>query len=434
MSYILVLIGLLLFICSSLLLAVTFSAWIINKLGKHSNLNLDWVHKIKSYKFKGYKLFSFKNNLKLFAASFILMISGGVMMPEDTADSEDADVASVSDVNADEPKNSQEEQEAEQKEQEEKDKQERIEREKQKAAEAEAKKKEEEAKKKEEELTEKNPNKSEQFTAPNSAPSVPSGETYVVVNDNVPYFNNEDISSTDVYHDNGAYDSLGRVTVANAVVGVEIMPAEERGDIGHIEPTGWNQARYAGIDSGGWLYNRSHLIGHQMTGNDDPQNIMTGTRSFNMAMLEFENFIANYVETTENHVRYRVTPVFEGDNLVASGVYMEGFSIEDNGEEIQFNIYVVNRQPNVEINYANGSSIGPAESSETSGGSETEPEPDPEPEQSAPVEDVSSVDANGNGKVTIQEAKDAGFSMPINSNHWLYQYMDDRDGDGTVGE
>lgn len=108
------------------------------------------------------------------------------------------------------------------------------------------------------------------------------------------------------------------------------MQTEERGDIGHIEPSGWNQARYAGIGSGGWLFNRSHLIGHQMTGNDEPVNLMTGTRWFNMRMLEYENFVANYVETTENHVRYRVTPVFEGDNLVASGAYMEGFSIEDN--------------------------------------------------------------------------------------------------------
>lgn len=254
---------------------------------------------------------------------------------------------------------------------------------------------------------------------------------------------------------------MGRVTEANAVVGVEIMPAEQRGSISHIEPTGWNQASYANIGSGGWLYNRSHLIGHQMTGNDDYENIMTGTRWFNIRMLEYENYVANYVEETENHVRYRVTPVFEGNNLVASVAYMEGFSIEDNGEGLMFNIYIPNVQPGVMLNYADGSSKGPAgpsveqnasptppknNTSESKNGnsngkkeSKPEPKPTPTPTPEAKPEpekknDVSSVDANGNGKVTIQEAKDAGFSMPIYKDHWLYKYMDDRDGDGMVGE
>lgn len=319
---------------------------------------------------------------------------------------------------------------------------------------AEEKKKAEEARQKE--LTEQNPNKTEQTRSSNSAPDVPSGQDYVVVNNNVPYFSNEDISSIDAYHKNGSFDNLGRVTVANALVGVEIMPAEERGSISHIEPSGWNQARYAGIGAGGWLYNRSHLIGHQMTGNDDPKNLMTGTRHFNMAMLEFENFVANYVESTENHVRYRVTPVYKGNNLVASGIYMEGFSIEDNGESIMFNIFVPNRQPNVEINYADGSSVGsssPAQDGEIKdyqGNKNTKKDaeakkatpskkpkkettkPDPEPSESS--NDVSKVDTNGNGKVTISEAKAAGFSMPIKKGHWLYPYMIDRDGDGMVGE
>jgi len=311
----------------------------------------------------------------------------------------------------------------------------------------------EEEQQEEKESAETNPNQSEQTSASNSAPSVSSGEDYVVINDNVPYFSNEDISSTEVYHSNGSLDSLGRVTEANALIGVESMPAEQRGDIGHIEPTGWNQKRYEGIGSGGWLYNRSHLIGHQLTGNDDPENLMTGTRHFNEEMLLTENFVADYIERTENHVRYRVTPVFESDNLLASGAYMEGFSIEDNGEEIMFNIYIPNRQPNVEINYADGSSVGPegpAEEDEVDSYSSREsasdsssidssseistPESTPTPESPSTGGDVSSVDANGNGTVTIQEAKDAGYSMPIESSHWLYEYMRDNDGDGMVGE
>lgn len=181
-----------------------------------------------------------------------------------------------------------------------------------------------------------------------------------IVNNNIPYFSNDDITQTEAYHESGTLDEFGRVTAANAVVGVEIMPASgTRGDISGTTPTGWNQARYAGIGSGGWLYNRSHLIGHQMTGNDSPRNLMTGTRWFNMEMLTYENTVADYVERTENHVRYRVTPVFEGSNMLASGAYMEAFSIEDNGEGVMFNVYIPNIQPNVEIDYSNGQSRGP---------------------------------------------------------------------------
>lgn len=350
-----------------------------------------------------------------------------------------------------ERKEREEREEQEQKEKEAREKKEEEERKKKEQEEKERKEKEAEEQR-EKELAEANPNKSAETEAPTEPADVPSGQEDVVVNDNIPKFSNEDISSTEVYHHNGSLDSLGRVTAANAVVGVEIMPAEERGDIGQHEPTGWDQSRYAGIGSGGWLYNRSHLIGHQMTGNDDYANLMTGTRWFNMRMLEYENFVANYVETTENHVRYRVTPVFDGNNLVASGAYMEGFSIEDNGEGVMFNVYVPNVQPGVEINYADGSSIGPEGPSEegdvkeynasggsnsSSGGgssssSSTTPPPAPEPEQSGG--DVSSVDANGNGIVTIKEAEDAGFTMPIHSDHWLYEHMRDADGDGMVGE
>lgn len=188
-----------------------------------------------------------------------------------------------------------------------------------------------------------------------ATPSVPAGNTYIEVNGNVPLFTNADISSTEAWEDYGDLDHLGRVTVANAVLGVELMPAEERGDISSVHPTGWNQAQYS-VVSGGWLYNRSHLIGHQLAGEDaNVRNLMTGTRWFNTeGMLPFENFVANYVESTENHVRYRVTPHFEGDNLLASGVYMEGLSIEDNGEGLMFHIYVPNIQPSVNLDYSNG--------------------------------------------------------------------------------
>lgn len=254
-----------------------------------------------------------------------------------------------------------------------------------------------------------------------------------VVNDNIPQFSNEDIVSTETYHRNSPLDNIGRSGVADAVVGVDIMPAEQRGDISNIYPSGWKQARYAGISSGGWLYNRSHLIGHQMTGNDDAENLMTGTRDFNMAMLEYENFVADYVERTENHVRYRVTPVYEGDNLVASGIYMEAFSIEDNGEGVMFHVYVPNIQPDVEIDYATGLSNGPEGPAED-GDIEPYMNPIDPGEGSDFIKEITEVDTDANGTVTIQEAKDAGYEMPITSDHWLYPYMNDADGDGKVGE
>lgn len=271
-----------------------------------------------------------------------------------------------------------------------------------------------------------------------TAPSVPDGAAYVEVNDNVPLFTNEDISSTEAWDEYGELDSLKRVTAANAVLGTELMPAEERGNISDVYPTGWEQEEYANV-SGGWLYNRSHLIGHQLTGYDGANNLITGTRYFNVeGMLPFENFVANYVETTDNHVRYRVTPYFEGNNLLASGIYMEGLSIEDNGEGLQFHIYVPNIQPGVTLDYATGDSLSDEPIIKEEPVVE-EPVIEEVPEEPVVEEapsggDVSSVDANGNGKVTIQEAKDAGFSMPLYSDHWLYPYMDDRDNDGMVGE
>ena len=186
---------------------------------------------------------------------------------------------------------------------------------------------------------------------------VPPDQKYSVLNHNVPHFSNEEITRTEPFEKYGPLDKLGRVSAANAILGVELMPSKERGDISKVKPTGWKQKKYKKIE-GGWLYNRCHLIGYQLTGqNDNPKNLMTGTREFNSeGMLPFENFVAHYIETTENHVRYRVTPVFEGNQLVAKGVIMEGFSIEDNGKGVQFNLYVPNRQKGIVIDYQTGAS------------------------------------------------------------------------------
>jgi len=188
-------------------------------------------------------------------------------------------------------------------------------------------------------------------------PDVPDDEDYVTVNDNIPFFTNEDITDTTPYSQPGQLDRLGRVTAANAVLNVDLMPSGQRGNMdSSIHPTGWVQNKYEGLVEGDYLYNRSHLLGYQLTGSEnDSSNLMTGTRWFNAeGMLPFENYVANYIEETENTVRYRVTPVFEGDNLLASGVYMEGFSIEDNGEGLCFNIFVPNRQPGITIDYRTG--------------------------------------------------------------------------------
>ncbi len=201
------------------------------------------------------------------------------------------------------------------------------------------------------------PNNEGSFSAPSTPPPGTVTEA-IEINDNVPFFSDEDLTLVEAYHQNDALDYLGRVGVANALIGPESMPAEERASISHIEPTGWNQARYANIGAGGWLYNRSHLIAHQLTGVDEPENIMTGTRWFNEEMIAFENFIAFFVEDTDQHVRYRVSPVFEENNLLASGIYMEGFSVEDNGEGLMFNIYIPNIQEGVTIDYQTGESVG----------------------------------------------------------------------------
>lgn len=183
-----------------------------------------------------------------------------------------------------------------------------------------------------------------------------SGAAYIAVNDNTPYFTKSELptESFEYYSD---LDALGRCGVVCANIGQDIMPTEERGDIGQVKPTGWHTVKYDTVD-GKYLYNRCHLIGYQLSAeNANEKNLITGTRYLNvMGMLPFENMVADYVKETGNHVLYRVSPIFEGDDLVAFGVLMEGWSVEDNGEGICFNVFAYNVQPGIVIDYASGES------------------------------------------------------------------------------
>lgn len=181
-----------------------------------------------------------------------------------------------------------------------------------------------------------------------------SDEPYVVINDNIPSFSESDYTTTS-YETYGKLDYLGRCTSCIACVGVDIMPTEERGAIGSVKPTGWQTVKYENVD-GKYLYNRCHLIGYQLTAeNANEQNLITGTRYLNVdGMLPFENEVAIYVKETKNHVLYRVTPIFQSTELVARGVQMEAYSIEDNGEGVEFNVYCYNNQPDIEIDYQTG--------------------------------------------------------------------------------
>ena len=179
---------------------------------------------------------------------------------------------------------------------------------------------------------------------------------YVIINDNVPFFEEDEIV-TESYEYFSELDALERCGVTIACIGQDLMPTEDRESIGSVKPSGWQSVKYDCVD-GKYLYNRCHLIGFQLTGeNANKQNLITGTRYMNVdGMLPFEDMVADYVKETGNHVMYRVTPIFEGDNLVANGVLMEAYSVEDNGEGICFCVYVYNNQPGIVIDYSNGDS------------------------------------------------------------------------------
>ena len=183
-----------------------------------------------------------------------------------------------------------------------------------------------------------------------------SGEPYTAVNNNEPYFTSDNLT-TEAFENYSELDALGRCGVAYANVCLETMPTEKRGSISEVKPTGWHSVKYDNVD-GKSLYNRCHLIGYQLTAeNANQQNLITGTRYLNVdGMLPFENMVADYVKETDNHVLYRVTPIFTGDNLVADGVLMEGYSVEDEGDGICFCVYAYNVQPGITLDYATGDS------------------------------------------------------------------------------
>jgi len=193
------------------------------------------------------------------------------------------------------------------------------------------------------------------------------GKAYVELNGNVPEFSESEKTYSESFEEYGKLDSLGRCTYAVSCIGKDLMPTEKRGSIGSVKPSGWHISKYDFVD-GKYLYNRCHLIGYQLTAeNANERNLITGTRYLNVeGMLPFENDVADYIEITNNQVYYKVTPIFEGNNLVANGVQMQAYSVEDNGQGVSFNVYCYNVQPGVAIDYATGDNQAVASSSVTS--------------------------------------------------------------------
>lgn len=188
--------------------------------------------------------------------------------------------------------------------------------------------------------------------------AVYAGQPYTVIKDNVPDFTEEEKSCTDTFEYYGDLDTLGRCTVTFANVCPQTQPTEKRGTIGQVRPSGWHTVKYNDLIDGNYLYNRCHLIGYQLTGeNANVSNLITGTRYLNVeGMLPFEDMVDDYVDETGNHVLYRVTPIFKGNELVARGVRMEAWSVEDAGTGICFDVFCYNVQPGIVIDYATGDS------------------------------------------------------------------------------
>lgn len=185
-----------------------------------------------------------------------------------------------------------------------------------------------------------------------------NGKASVEVNQNKPYFTEKEKKNTKTFESYHKLDKLGRCGVAYANLSSELMPTEERGAIGMVKPSGWHTVKYNGVVDGNYLYNRCHLIAYCLAAeNANKKNLITGTRYLNNeGMLPYETRVAQYVEKTGNHVLYRVTPIFEGKNLLASGVIMEAYSVEDKGKGISFCVYCYNVQPGITINYKTGDS------------------------------------------------------------------------------
>lgn len=185
-----------------------------------------------------------------------------------------------------------------------------------------------------------------------------TGESITIINQNMPSFTEEELLLQEPFEKYSELDYLGRAGTAFGLVGKETMPTEERGSIGKVKPTGWHTVKYPEVIEDNYLYNRCHLIAFCLSAeNANEQNLITGTRHMNVSgMLPYETKVADYIDKTGNHVLYRATPIYEGDNMVAHGVQMEAYSIEDQGEGVQFNIFVHNIQPGVVIDYATGES------------------------------------------------------------------------------
>ena len=235
-----------------------------------------------------------------------------------------------------------------------------------------------------------------------------SGKAYTSVNGNVPYFTAAELTTTsfETYSD---LDTLGRCGVTYACIGQDLMPTKERGSIGMVKPTGWHTVRYDDLVDGKYLYNRCHLIGYQLTGeNANTKNLITGTRYLNIeGMLPFENMVADYIEETNNHVLYRVTPIFEGNNLLANGVLMEGYSVEDKGAGVSYCVFAYNVQPGIEIDYATGESkLADGSQHEEQKTATVTPTPSPEPEKQEPV--------------TGSEASQADYILNTNTKKFHY--------------
>lgn len=210
------------------------------------------------------------------------------------------------------------------------------------------------------------PSQTSDWEASYNLESIPeyTGDPYVVINENVPFFTESDFTE-EAFETYSDLDELGRCGAAFANVGKETMPTEERGQIGMIKPSGWQTVKYDCVD-GKYLYNRCHLIGYQLSAeNANEKNLITGTRYLNVSgMLPFENMVADYIKNTGNHVLYRITPIYQDKNLVASGVLMEAQSVED--DTIRFCVYCYNVQPGIQIDYATGKSSLAAGSEEAS--------------------------------------------------------------------
>ena len=242
-----------------------------------------------------------------------------------------------------------------------------------------------------------------------------SGTPYTEVNGNQPYFTEEELT-TQSFETYSELDSLGRCGMAYANVGQDLMPTEPRGEIGAVKPSGWHLVKYDNVD-GKYLYNRCHLIAYMLAAeNANPQNLITGTRYLNVqGMLPFETKVCDYVKNTGNHVLYRVTPIFDGDNLLADGVLMEAYSVEDAGEGISFCVFAYNVQPGIGIDYATGDNwaegSGTYQSTVASVAEET-PVPQPETDTAVQITPESSAPQESQGITYVLNTNTKTFHYP----------------------